>query len=1134
MFKTPISRILMFVVLLAGTQACGPSYKVIDDNFRTLRKDRGTKQYQKKWAKIKKAKRQKRYQKALRITQRLFKKARRQNNPAQIVKTLQKAHELRKQATELKPDFAFGNLKAVAESKDFLTRSLGQAMLAERYHEAHQAIRKAMMKPNDQLPVFSNPLMATWSSDKFHLEINKAWRKALAPRAQLTKLYAGVFDPVLAGNPDLRPFRPSVFDLLAYKALSHYQQGDDLPYTKALEYRQGLFALPHTYHQMRFEGLSGDQHYRQSFRIFRAISLAHWQDSVYEALTHVTLERLQFAYKHVALPKSTRTLRYYKGLDSLRRAFPSNPAKAMVLFRQAKLINQGFEPPEGAFSLQSKAVALCEKAVNRYPGSPGAKRCRVLLNHLKEPALGLKVQKRYLPYRTGRMRLSYKNVDSLFYHFIPIPSLRKPGLEKLPENKLAKRLLNRPSAYRLNAQLPLFTLYETTSKKIGVPALKRGTYAILAGSKPDLSNGKGLRSIHFFQVSRIATLPVSKAMDTTSCLRLVDAQEGSPLKQARIIAYEKDAEGNLQTAWSERYKSTNKGRICWPQARQTPAYLAIVHENDTLLVSYGSLQGPEHPDSNYQLSRLHINKTTYQPGEDLVFHGTLKKPNAFRQNPLNLPPGNQSFEVFLLNEQNDTLSSKKLVSDPCGSFRDSLPVPLLAGKYRLATPFTETHLMVKPLTPAHFNLQISTGDRFYSMNHEVKVKGEAHAFQSIPIPYEKLQYQVWRTVSFPYSQKPDSLPPYATSRIITDTTLTGRDGTFQFQFKTKSWPGMQPYTSAVYQYKITAQLFQPEGPTLRTSSTVRASQQQHFLQLHAPAWLRKPDQQKPLKAELHNVRGKRLEKPVTLKLFRLRRPKKLFRKQYWPIAQFQSASAKAFQLKFPHDPYGSNPLEARKSTVADTTWVGKIPANQNWFLPDSLIRSLKVGSYKAKLVCPSENLFCQSTAEGYFKVYDTKSSKAALKQYQYLAPAVYGASQGSPVSLYGGSAAKNVHGFCSVKGEPRSWLDTLLILNHEQATIKIDNPITDPTRISLKSVKHNRLYHNTSLVFPPPDSRPGKTQPPNTKAFTRCINQKPKTRSIPPHGAFGISQKPPSLKPLTFDPINFESLKFGPKVKSSP
>ena len=1129
-------RLILVVGLLASFQACGPPYEVIKEDFRSLRDHRSTKKYTDRWHKIKKARQNEQYKKAIRITQRLFRKANRQNNPQQEVKALRISHELRREIPSLEPDFVFKNLKKLAKSDDFLSRSLGYAMLAERYDEAYQMVPSLMIDSNKNGPLFDNPLITSWTRYKFRKAIHKAWEKALKPRDKLSQLYAGVFDEVIKGDSTLRDYRPSLFDLLAYKAVDYYQNGDGAYYTKAVNFQKGLFSLPQNFQRKNFNKLGGDSAYAHCIKLYRDITSVHLKDSTYSALIHTTLERLRFAYKHVALPKEKRAKLYYQGLDSVIRHYPESPVKAMAVFRKAQLLKQGVEPPESnLFSLKRLAVSICEEAIEKYPNSAGAQRCNKLLGYIQKPDLNLKVQKRYLPYQSGRMRLEYQNMDSLFYEFIPVPATLRPHLSSLNPEALIQRLRKIPSAYQLKARLPLYTIYEPTSKDIGIPALEAGTYAIVASNNPVFSLEKGLVDVRFFQVSAMAASPTFKDSKKAVTFRLVKAKHGKAVSNALVKSY-KTKRNNRLRSLQKQFQPDSNGKIFINDHDHQPDFLACIKNKDTLLLPYASLTHPFPKQPLIANKTFQINKSVYKPGEQVIIKGSLKShlyhlmgPDYFRSA--------QKLPAHLVGPSRDTLKSLSVDISASGLFHDSLKLPYLPGQYQLVTSFHKTNFSVKKEAASRFQLKLQQDSAYFPLNDTVVLQGSAKALSAVPIPSKKVSFKVWRTVRFPYTQKSDSLPPYATKLVKEGRAKTDSTGRFQLQFQTQIWPGMESYPDAVYYYKVVARMHQQQGPDPKASSTVKAADQQHYLQLNTPEWISKKQQQKPFIAESRTLNGTPAEKPLELRMLRLKPPPHLYRKQYWHPSQFQDPSAKAFHLKFPFDPYGEKPVSLSHQPIADTVWQGSIPPNKKWYLPDSLSDQMKTGTYRIKVVCKANDGYAHTTSTSHLNIYNSGSQKSALKVFQYIAPKFNPVKTDSQSKVFIGSAAKNTHLYGTISTKAGLQSDTLFRVSKGQIPLKLPFQLIkqQPVAITVTSVMRNRLYQDLALLSNH-DQVITKARLHSGSNVLNNIREGSRMLAIPNFGAFGLAD-PIILKKQerqSYAHLAVEELELGAMKPSKP
>lgn len=1056
--------VLLFACLGYG---CGPSYDVIKEDFRSLNKRKSANKHTEEWDRIKSAREADKPQKALQLLEELGRKVRRNNNPVQQIKVFWEAYQVRKSNEGFGATFRFKPIKALTKKENSAVRSLAYATLASQYQEVQKQVQSAMIDTAKKLPSVANPLLLTWGSQRFKQKIKEYWKKALTPRDKLASLYAGELQPLLEGNSHFRPYRPSLYDLLAYHAIEFFKKGDGHAQTQALEANNLLFSTTSNFIKSNFHSLSGDTGLKEAIKVYQSLAKTHRSDSVYPALMHAELQRLRFVYNHVALPEIKRQKLYYRGLDSLIKHHPENQSKSVAYFYQAHLIYQGFHPTWEATSYPKQiAIKKCNKAIAKFPETYGGKLCKDLKAKILGPSIHLKLQSRYLPYKPGRMRLEYKNMDSLHYTIVQVSAKNWPSLKELPTHKLLKQLKRRPAAYDLRASLPVSGFYESNSTTIGVPALGTGDYVIIASSDSKYNLDESAVSVHHFQVSNISTIPGIDGNGKSKSYYAVNPENGNPLEDVQILAYPVDSSGNLSqtSTWCKNTDSLGKVRI--PSYQDGSNYLAFVSGSDTFLFKNKNLITSK-PSVQPQTSgkTLALNSYHFSPKDTLKFKGFLPAALDGRADKNQLK--REKIPINLFGPSGVKLKDLTVSANGFGSFTDHFQVPERPGRYKLQTPYSATCFTVQQKTSLDKAIKLKANQDQYFVGQKPKIFGRLKAFGELDPGNQKLFFKVKKDIAFPYTQSPEKIPPYATSLVKKGFITSDHNGEFRFTFTAEDWPGMKNYPNAIFQYLITVK-FNPENqPSIEKTIKLNASRKQLFIDLLVSEWLEK-SQKSSIKTVLHDINGNFLKDSLKFSLFKLKEPTRLYRKQYWPSSAFKMESSKAFHLKFPYDPYKKKPLSPEEMRIDDTLFRTLILSNRKFTIPENISEQLKPGRYRAKIVCRAGSHKHPATDSKHFNVYNATDSRPSIKEFSYTAPSQLEASANEPAEFLWGTAADKGTALVQLPQDSNLGKDTFLTLKTGQTTLDIiNNAIPEKARpIHVASVNQNRLYRDIVPIIP--------------------------------------------------------------------
>ncbi|HEY0177920.1 MAG TPA: hypothetical protein VGC08_16170 [Pedobacter sp.] len=279
-------------------------------------------------------------------------------------------------------------------------KSILQSLLAETYckyydQHAYQLYKRTAVDAN-----IGNDIK-TWSVSKLTSETINVYMASLAERELLQNTRVDVLNGVLTGDTATRYLRPTLYDLLAHRALE-------------------------TFLDTRFDLRDEDQQmglfYDSVQTIFGQLISYHTEHKNLAALADAELKQIKF--NHQRHPVEDNEHVYLAALQSLAKKAVNTEIYADILYEEAAYEQYEKYRPSPDPEALIKAVSLAEQAIKTYPDSYGAKNAARLLKQIKNKTLDIELRSFNLPGKPVKIMFSYANIDSVYLKLYKIPGGR--------------------------------------------------------------------------------------------------------------------------------------------------------------------------------------------------------------------------------------------------------------------------------------------------------------------------------------------------------------------------------------------------------------------------------------------------------------------------------------------------------------------------------------------------------------------------------------------------------------------------------------------------------------------------------------------------------------------------------------
>jgi uncharacterized protein YfaS (alpha-2-macroglobulin family) len=766
---------------------------------------------------------------------------------------------------------------------------------------------------------FQKDDIATWSVDDFHKKIMALLDASLKSPSILQKILLTQYDAVvLKGNT--RVLRPTVYDLLAHKALEYYK-AEEMNITRpaySFELNDDrLFGDAAAFIALKLESKDSISASFKALRLYQQILRFHLHDERPDPLIDADIDRIEFVHSHSVNPQKDSLYRLALIRFTEKYKDHSVAAQAWYLLAETYAAKVGNYQPitneQGRFEYL-KAKQICESVILQKDSSEGKSNCENLLTRILAKELNMETEKVNVPGEPFRTLISYRNLTGLSFRIIPMDKTTRESLtEKGIVDSFWIKLTRIPAIKSFLKQLPDTKDHQQHSAEIAVEALPVGEYALIASTDADFGLGRNMMAVQFFHVSNLSY--IQKGND----YYVLHRETGQPVARANIQAWYRyyDASTRKNKDRKGEHLFTDKNghfHIASSRNRQENNFrIEIATTDDRLFL--GDYQYPvyryipEAIEKETLNTFLFTDRSIYRPGQTVFFKGIIVKKDKPGDKSTIVPA--YSTRVFLYDANGEAVDSVTIKTNEFGSYsgKFSLPLNVLNGEFRIEDENTDgSHgFSVEEYKRPKFAVELEKPSGTYRLHDTIIVKGNAKAFAGNNIDGAVVKYRVVRRTVFPlwaYGYERMIWPPRPGREfeITHGETKTGANGEFSISFQAIPDLNVDKKTRPSFYYEVSADVTDINGETRSNSSSVNVSYQALKLTLEVPEKLH-TDSIGSIKLRSTNPNDVYEKISFGLSIHKLKTPARLFRSRYWKQPdQFVMTKEEYYRL-FPYDIY---------------------------------------------------------------------------------------------------------------------------------------------------------------------------------------------------------------------------------------
>lgn len=1011
---------------------------------------------------------------ALKEVNKIYAMAKLEKKEAQQIKALLYQMALKQEKEE---DALIKNILQIEKEIGLATgasKAILNSIAAETYWTYFQENRYRLYDRTETVDFKKNDI-STWSVGDFHQKITQLYLASVKDEKLLQQTKLESYDPIiLKGN--VRHLRPTLFDLLAHRALEYFKN-DERDINKpayAFEIdKASAFDPAADFITRKFPTKDSASLHHKALLLYQRLIAFHIADKKPDALIDADLDRLEFVNGHSVIDNKNEL--YRLSLQHIAQQYQNHPAAAQAWFLLASdYYNKAGENDKAEDILKAKDIL--DKIVAQKDSSEGKTNAQNLLNQVLRKELTVKAEKVNLPNQPFRMLFEYRNLSQVYIRLIALDQKKKKDLlaKNRWEDNYWKELVQFSSIKNYTQSLPLPADYRTHRAEVKMDALPVGDYALLLSSNKDFSLTANDLSVQFFHVSAIAYL------NKDNNFFVVHRDSGKPLSRANIQVWYRYYDYPTQRYAERKGENlfTDKNgffRISPPQTAGNSNYrLEITHGEDRLFLedeNYSVFYRGTVPTEPASIrSFLFTDRSIYRPGQLVYFKGIRVRGDGSGKSSI-VP--NTKTQVSLVDANGQKIDSLELTSNEFGSYsgKFNLPSNSLNGMFYIQDGEGRgmINFLVEEYKRPKFSVEIPKPSGTYRINDSITLTGNAKAYAGNNIDGASVKYRVARKTRWPiwydYYRSSKIWPPYSgeEQEIAQGETKTDARGEFRIVFKALPDAKIDKKDQPVFYYEVNADVTDINGETRSGNTSVAVAYQSLQLAVNTPDELPLANF-KNLEIRSTNLNNLFEKTMVTVTIHRLQQPDRLFRERYWQEPdQFLYSEAEYRQL-FPYDVYKNENLpvnwkkEKKLTDLVDTT-----SENEKFKIN---VEELKAGWYLVEV----------SAKDKYGEtVKAIKTIHLTAKENTH--PFFFGSVEADKLLFEPGEKAVY---------ELRTNLDSAWILHHinkpdrkmEEKFVSLSNA-SQPFEISIEEndrggialdmsfVKHNRLFTDSKILQVP-------------------------------------------------------------------
>ncbi len=794
---------------------------------------------------------------ALEEVDKIYTSAKKSNNDPQVIKSLLYKITLNQNIQEDASVKSIDTIETEITAAKEPAKSILQSIAAQMYWNYFQQNRYQLYQRTNTVN-FNKTDIATWTADDLHKKIGELYLASIDNEKLLQQTKLEPFDAIIMkGN--VRYLRPTLYDLLAHRALDHFKSDERDISRPAYSFEikvEEAFAPVDEFVKHKFSTKDSASLHHKAILVFQTLLAFHENDTKPDALIDADIERINFM-NQFGVMENKGTL-YIQALKNIGKKYSDNPAFAQASFMIAQEIyNKASQPSQQDSTYPytvRQAKEMLDVIIKKFPASEGGINAKNLLNQILHPQINLTTEKVNVPGLPFRTLVTYKNFKTIYFRVIELtPQLKKEVTKNYDNDKIFQTLTTAKSLKNWRQELPLADDYLSHSVEVKIDALPVGEYALIGSASDNFILDKNPLAAQYFYVSDISFINSGLqyfVLNRTSGQALAGAkvqvwnqQYDYNSRENKLIKKElltTDKNGYLKLSDPKKDENRNvrleinykKDHLFLDDQQYIYNYDASTNDDD--------YDDQKDYDADNAKVFLFTDRSIYRPGQLVYFKG-IGVTKSWKSKKSVLLQSKDSITIILNDANSQKVDSIKVLLNEFGSFNGKfrLPENKLNGTFEIDVNDYENSSVsfsVEEYKRPKFYTEFDTLKGSYRVNDTVTITGFAKAYAGNNIDGANVKYRVTRVARFlyPWMFWRKGFPQTSPLEITNGEITTDADGKFTIKFAAIPDLTLDKKTEPVFDYKVEADVTDINGETRSGDITVPIGYKALNLQIALP------------------------------------------------------------------------------------------------------------------------------------------------------------------------------------------------------------------------------------------------------------------------------------------------------------
>ena len=809
-------------------------------------------------------------------------------------------------------------------------KSVVYSLMADVYRAYYQQ-NKSKIRQRTHTSVSGDDI-ETWDISRLFEEALHCFKLSITDEKILQQTPISEYSDVLLyffGTENQPPVLPTLYDLLVFRAIQAYtgELSVALPQQAFVINRPAYISDARAfvdYPLPSIDTLSAEYQVISLYQKLLRFRLQQPNDASNRyALINIDLERLRYVQDKGKYADSDRLFEkaLKERIDHYQSYTEKNyPMVALAMLYKNQAARWRKNITDDVRGKYIEAFQLCEQIVASSDDSMTVRNAKSIQDEIKKSSATLDVSYLHYPNTPILAHLTYRNIKKLYLYVFQLNEEETVAYNRyLSEFKVEGAHLFRQQVIDLPSQPD----YQQYTAEIKIDALPQGNYVALVSDMPDLPkdnlrnpDGKIMASA-LLQVSSLGVAVSSgsknlnrlwgdeftannRAGRTIMEIVLTNNKTGQPVKDCEIDSY--CVSNNGSTNFAESYKTDKNGMAyILNDCGQSLFMKFVAKQGNDRLVFFGNFATLPGNIPAQQDAVFFTDRSIYRPGQTVYF-----KTLCFNDKQLS---ADLELTVDFLDVNRKTIASQTFTTNEYGTVQGSFVIPqgLLNGSMSLVCytnrirGLASTPIRVEEYKRPTFELVYDPVEGNSRLNDTVRVSGKATAFAGYTIDNAQVKYRVVRNEinRYRYWWRPP-MPLSPRREIVSETTVTGSDGSFSIAFKAEADDVRND--EQIFQYTVTADVTDANGETRSATKIVNVSAKPLFVEIGVPQKIVQRDNF-DFDLKTTNLNGDFTPANLTVTLHALKSPERILHDRQWSAPDTTTLTRTDFEKSFPFDAY---------------------------------------------------------------------------------------------------------------------------------------------------------------------------------------------------------------------------------------